>query len=626
MRIRLLCMGFAPFLLAIVAFPPASAAPPSHGISYFGDLKYPKDFPHFDYANPDAPKGGRMRTLGMTGAALAGTFNNLHPYVDKGTSASGIGPGFIYDALMIKSQDELASYYGNLAESVEVAGDYSWVAYTLRQNAYWHDGVPLTVEDVIWTFETLKTQGSLGWKAGLKDIIDVEKIGPRSLRFNFSESAEKTPQLAIQTTSIAILPKHYWANRRFNETTLDPPLGSGPYRIKTVDPGHRIVYERVEDYWGKDVNVNIGAYNFDEIEFIYFFDKNLVLQAIKADVIDYKREFLMGDFATAYDFWGVDRGLFIRERLKLGKCYGMNESIAFNTRKEKLKDIRVREALTIAYDFEWSNRVLWHDARNRNDSYFIGTGMVARGLPSSAELELLEPFRGQIPERVFTEAFTLPVSEGHGRNRDALRRADALLNSAGWVVKDFKRVHEETGEPLTLEFITSQMAYLRMLLPYVESLERLGIEAKATRVEINQLGNRLRKFDFEGRVEMIWFDDIPVPAWMRSHFLSRYVDEPYMTNYSGINDPAVDDLVEKVLGATTIEEMNTAGRALDRVLLWGFYLVPIGYPKGRCFAYWDRFGYPPPETMTWNGWPHLWWLDEEKSARVDAGIAAAKEN
>ena len=430
----------------------------------------------------------------------------------------------------------------------------------------------------------------------------------------------------MQMTSFIPLPKHYWKDRTFNATTLEPPLGNGPYRIKSVEAGHKIVYERVKDHWGRDLNVNIGTYNFDEIEFIYFMDKNLVIQALKAGIFDYKREFNTEDFAASYDFWGVRKGVFIKERIPLGLTYGMDWGILFNTRKKKLSDVRVREALTLAYNFEWSNRVLWYGFKKRNISYFILTGMANTGLPSSKELALLEPFRGQIPERVFTDEFVLPPNESYGRNRDTLRQANELLESAGWVVRDFSRIHRETGEVFTLEFITSMLEEERLLIPYVESLKRLGIASRIRRIDSNLMINRMRQYDFEAMVEQIWLNNIPYSSWMRSRFVSENADRTDMWNYAGVKDPAVDSLVEKVIYAASVEEMNVAGRALDRILLWNFYVVPGAYPGGRKFVFWDRFGYPPRESMKWNGWPHLWWLDKEKSARVDAAIAEVKRD
>ena len=617
MRGLIITVSSVLILQSVLAIAAAFAGEPSHGLSYFGDLKYPRGFPYFDYANPDAPKGGKMRTSAI------GAFTNLHPYVDKGIPAQGIDgySMWIYDRLMVQSQDELSSAYGNLAESVELADDYRSVAFTLRQGAYWHDGMPITIEDVIWTFNTLKSKGSVAWKSANRPVVRVEHVGPRTFRFCFDETAPKTRQLAMEMASFIPLPKHFWKNRKFDATTLEPPLGSGPYRIKAVAAGQKIVYKRVRDYWGRNLNVNIGTHNLGEIEFIYFLDKNLVIQALKAGVLDYKREFNTEDYATAYDFWGLRRGLFIKEMLKLGKTYGMDWGILLNTRIEKLSDIRVRQALTLAYNFEWANRVFWYGLMKRNISYFIESGLEATGSPSTEELALLEPFRGQVPERVFTHEFLLPENDPYGRNRDTLLQADALLESAGWVVTDFRRVNRASGKPFTLEVITSAVAQERMLIPYVENLKRLGISAKLRRIESNALVNRKRKYDFEATVQQIWLNNIPYAGWIRSYFLSRNADTPNMRNYAGIKVPAVDALVEKIIYAASEAEMNAAGRALDRILLWNFYVVPGAYPQGRKFVYWDRYGFSPPEEMNWNGWPHLWWVDKKKNAQVEAGIA-----
>ncbi len=616
-----IAVGAVLILQNILAVGATFASEPSHGLSFFGDLKYPRDFRHFDYANPEAPSGGTMKT------AAIGTFNNLHPYVDKGIPAQGIDgySMWIYDRLMVGSQDELSSVYGNLAETVEVADDFRSVTFMLREGAYWHDGMPITVEDVIWTFNTLKSEGSVAWKNANKRVVSIEKLEPRTFRFHFDETAPKTRQLAMAMTRFIPFPKHYWKEKTFNATTLVPPLGSGPYRIKSVDAGHSIVYERVEDYWGRDLNVNVGAFNLGEIQFIYFYDKNLVIQALRAGVFDYKRELNTEDFAMAYDFWGLHEGLFVKEMLKLGKTYGMDWGILLNTRLEKLQDVRVREALTLAYNFEWANRVFWHSLMQRNISYFVESGLESRGLPSAEELSLLEPFRGQIPDRVFTEEFLLPENNGYGRNREALLQADALLESAGWTIRDFKRVNRDSGEPFTLEVITSNVIQERLLIPYVENLKRLGISAKLRRIESNAMVNRRRTYDFEAVVQQIWLDNLPTASWIRSYFLSGNADIPNMQNYAGIKVPAVDALVEKIIFAASEEEMNIAGRALDRVLLWNFYVIPGAYPQGRKFVYWDRFGASPPEKMVWNGWPHLWWVDKEKNARVEAGLSARKE-
>ena len=621
--------GFQLFKLALIcaiALAASSiwAAPPSHGFSHFGELKYPADMTHFDYVNPNAPKGGQLRL------SIIGSFNNLNPFVDKGLLARDISPilrlgSWIYDPLMRYSEDELASYYCYLAESVEVADDYSWVTYKLRENAYWHDGEPVTMEDVVWTWDVIKN-ASITWRSYFQDVARLEQIDEWTFKFHFSETAEKIPQLVVQTGKFAPLPKHYWENRAIDKTTMEPPLGNGPYRIASAEPT-KLVFDRVEDYWAKDLNVVRGQFNFDRIFFIYFFDRNVMLQAMRGGLIDFFLEENEDNFATAYDFAGYRKGLFKKETYRMGYSYGMHFGVVLNTRRPPFNDIRVREALTLAYNFEWANRVFWHSGMDRNNTYFARTGMQAKGLPLKAELELLEPFRGKIPERVFTHPMELPKNEPFGRNRATLQRADALLQEAGWVVKDFERVHGVSGKPFKFELLFYYGAHGRMLVPFVDNLKRLGIHAVLRKVESNLLVNRMRNYDFDGTIRKYYTWKVPFPASMRSKFTSQYVDLPNMTNYAGIKDPAIDFLVEKIAAAKTEEEMNTAGRALDRLLLYSFYLIPDGNPVGRHLVYWDRLGHPPlgvPHT-NWTGLPYLWWFDEEKSARVDAGITQMKD-
>ena len=600
-----------------------AAGEPSHGFAYFGNLKYPKDMPHFDYANPDAAKGGQINL------SIVGNFNNVHAYVDKGNLTPFMDTRLssrVYDHLMRWSEDELASYYGLLAESVEVADDYSWVAYTLRDNAYWHDGEPVTVDDVLWTFKMLKTKASISWRIYYSDFDRVEQTGPRSFRFHFIEEAKTGPHLVVLTARFTTLPRHYWEQRDFTATTLEPPLGNGAYRLAEVEVGHKVVFERVEDYWGRDLNVNVGHHNFDRIVYTYYFDRNVMLQALRAGFVDLFFEEDEGHFHTAYDFEAYRQGLFKKETYRMGYSYGMHESVVLNNRRDLFKDIRVREALTLAYNFDWANRVYWHRGLERNNSYFMRSGMQAKGLPSAEELKLLEPLRDQVPERVFTQPVPLPQNDVFGRNRDTLLQADALLVEAGWVIKDFKRVNAQTGEPFTVEFIVRFDLHERMLVPFVENLKRLGIDAVLRKLESNLMTNRLRNYDFDATIRKLYTFMVPIPARMRSTYKSQSADQPAQTNLPGIKNPVVDFLVEKVLNARTEAEMNTAGRALDRVLLWNFYVIPEGCPLGRHPVYWDRFGHPPMgrEHMNWTGL-QLWWLDEEKNARVEAGLAGLRD-
>ena len=603
----------------------SDAKNPSHGFSYFGDLKYPKDMDHYDYVNPDAPKGGTVR------GGEAYTFNNLNPYVDKGVLAVAMDPRIstlTHEPLMQKSGDELGTYYGNLAETIEVADDLSWVSYTLRDNAYWHDGIPVTVDDVEWTFNALKTEASISWRLAYEDFVRFERLGPRSFRFHFSESVEKTPQLIIQSNRFNPLPKHYWQDKNLDETTLVPHLGNGPYQIVEVDVGHKVVHERVKNYWAKDLNINVGKHNFDRYEFLYFFDKSVMLQALRAGVFDYYREQNEKDFATAYDFVGHRKGLFKRESYTMGESHGMHYGVILNTRRPPLDNILVREALTLAYNFEWANRVFWHKGMDRNNSYFMSSGLQAKGLPTAEEIELLEPFRDHIPERVFSHVVDLPRNKAFGRNRNSLARADELLREAGWVLRNFQRVHIQTGESLTIELVISSSEHERMLTPFVDNLERIGVSAKIRRVEGNIMVNRLRAYDYDITMRKVYTYKVPFPDRMRSQFSSKNVDPPNMINYAGIKNPVVDFLIEYIAKADTELAMNTAGRALDRVLLWNFYLIPDGYPLSRHLVYWDRFGHPPlgKEYMNWTGFPTVWWFDKKKDARVEAGLLDIANN
>ena len=613
----LCCLGAAAALGA------QASTGPSHAIAYFGEPKYAADVPHFDYVNPNAPKGGEVRLF------VPGTFNNLHPYSDKGR------PEFYnwwrrstitLDRLMMASEDELSTLYCLLCETVEIAEDYSWVAFTLRPEARWHDGVPVAVDDVVWTYRALKADGPVGFKATWRHVEGIEPLGERSFRFLFAAD-RRNRRSVMEAAAFFPMPKHYWQDRDFTATTMEPPLGNGAYRIGEVDTGRRIIFERVPDYWAKDLNFRRGYNNFDRFGVLYFRDIKAGIQALKARVVDYYRDQDEREFATAYDFPEVDMGLFNKETYRMATTYGMHWAVVFNTRRPLFQDIRIREALTLAYNFDWGNRTLQYGALRRNATFFLGSEMAARGLPSPAELSLLEPLREHVPERVFTQEFALPETDGYGRNRKALLRAGELLDEAGWVLRDFRRVNAATGERLRFEIMVQLREHERMLVPYVENLKRLGIQATVRRVEANIHTNRARRYEFEMTMQKIYTHRIPRPTVLRSLMRSDGAELPNLLNYAGIDSPAVDALVEQVIAAETEEEMNIAGRALDRVLLWSFYVIPEGAPKGRHLLYWDRYGHPPlgREHLNWTGFPHLWWFDAEKSARVDAALGETRQ-
>ncbi|MBD3648559.1 MAG: ABC transporter substrate-binding protein [Pseudomonadales bacterium] len=593
-----------------------------HGLSHYGDLKYPPGFHPFDYVNPDAPKGGHLSQ------AMIGTFNNLHPYIDKGRVAVCVNIACMlpYDMLLKPSDDELASSYAMVAEAVRLDDEFRWVEFRLDPRARFHDGEPIKFEDVKYTFDKIKTEAALGWRVTYKDIVALEQTGPRSFKFHFSESAPKTPQLARHISMFWVMPKHYWESREFHATTLDIPLGHGPYRIKEVLPGKKIVFERVKDYWAADLPVNRGYYNIDTIEYVYYMDKNVVIEAHKAGEFDFRYESDAKAWMTMYDFEGLEQGLFVKDAREVKSPSGIAWGLAFNTRLAKLSDPRVREALTLAYDFDFSNRVLHYNQYDRVLSYFQGSDMAAGDtLPDEAELVLLEPFRDVIPERVFTQPFSLPVNDTLGRNREALAQADKLLNEAGWVVKDFKRVNEATGEPFTLSFLLGSVNEERNVMPYADNLARLGIETRVRTVERSQHRFRVRHHDFEVMGLNYGAQAIPMGWLLRSRFHGSNAAPFNTENYPGFNNPAIDFLVEKIIAAESEEEMNTAGRALDRVLLWGFYVIPSGYPAAQRLVYWDRFD-DPNKVKTRTGYHDMWWVDPVKSLAVDKYLGRIKRS
>ncbi len=603
------------FPLFLVASIFSDASEPSHGFAYFGTLKYSVEMRHFDYVNPTAKKGGVMRGGDVM------TFNNLNPLADKGILAV-YADSLVFEPLMMQSEDEIASYYGRLAKTIEVADDYSWVEYTLKTNARWHDGIPVTVEDIIWTFQTLKNHGSPGWRNQYREISEIEQTDKWSFRFHFSEAAKKDQRLVQLTTGFTPAAKHYWQGKEIQATTLTPPLGNGPYRITEVKKGQKIVYQRVTDYWGIDLPVNKGYFNFDRIEFICFLDQNVMRQSLRAGVFDYYREQVESALATAYDFDAYKQGLFKKETYQMGHAYGMHQALILNQRKPLFQEIKVREALSLAYHFEWANKIYWHDALERNNSYFARSPMEAMDLPSADELKVLEPFRKAVPKRVFTHRPVLPKSKKSGRNRENLLRADELLKEAGWIIKDLHRVNEITGEPMIIEFVVSRGDQERMVTPYVDNLKRLGITAVIKKVESTLLTSRKRTYDYDILVGKIYTFNLPYPSRMRNQFSSRSAQEPNMLNYGGIQNPVVDALIDQITNSQSEAELSAAGRALDRVLFWNFFVIPDGHPRGRHLVYWDRFGHPPlgKQFMKWTGWPYLWWFDEKKSARVDIGL------
>jgi microcin C transport system substrate-binding protein len=584
-----------------------------HGLSLFGDVKYPPGFPHFDYVNPRAPKGGSARQIAL------GTFDNFNMVVAgvKGEVAAGID--LTSDTLMTSALDEVSTAYGLLAESVAHSDDFSSAVYRLRSNAKWHDGNPVTAEDVIFSFEAFR-QNDPRYAAYYRHVAKLEQTGDYEITFHFDQPGNRElPQIVGQVT---ILPKHWWegtdsaGNKRdITATTLVPPLGSGAYRIKEFVAGRSIVYERVKDYWGQDVNVNVGQSNFDELRFEYFRDSAIAIEAFKADHVDWRIESGAKDWATAYDFPAVREGRIIKEEFPI-RSRGIMQAFVFNLRRDQFKDPRVRRAFNLALNFEEMNKQYFFGQYTRIESFFEGTELAATGQPQGVELEILESMRSQMPAEVFTTPYTNPAAGNSEAVRANLREATRLLREAGYEVRNQVLVNTKTGEPLTVEFLVDRPQYERIALFYKASLKRLGIDATVRTVDQAQYENRLRGFDFDVIISA-WPQSLSPGNEQRGYWGSQAADRPGSRNLAGIKNPAIDALIDRVIFAKTRQELVAATKALDRVLLWNHYVVPQWtYSKERTLR-WNRFGRPDkmPEFGAAD-FPSIWWWDVERAAKV----------
>ena len=590
-----------------------------HGHSYVHPLKYGVDFTHFDYTNPSAPRGGVLRL------AQLGTFDSFNNMIDKGRLLAGYdlgGPGaLIYDSLMTASSDEFSSIYGRLAEGIDVDPEFKWVAFKLRENAYWHDGEPITVDDVIFTFESFKEVGSVGLKTALTFLDSVIKIGEREVCFVTDISTEVTPIMPFTYGGLGILPEHYWTTngRDLSETTVEPPLGSGPYKLDRWEFGINGFFERIDNYWGEDIPVMNGRYNFDVIKWDYFRDEHVMVEALKADGLDFREETVSKNWTIKYDFPEVQAGIFTKELRKINRAWGMWWPVFWNVRIERFQDRRVREALFLLYDFPYTNRVILHGFYDYGNSYFYNSEMAWEGLPSADELELLEPIRNQIPPRVFTHEFVMPESSGFGVNRENVKRALELFEEAGWVVKDGELRHVETDEQFKVDFVFVSPMLLRALSPYSKRLQQVGIDTTSLAPEISHWLHRMRARKFDGGGYLYIPSNIP-GLELRNHFSSLTADSENSQNWVGLKDPAVDFLIEKVVQARNLKDLLAATRALDRVMLWNFYHVPgMGQPGYRA-VHWNRFGEVRREDLDRVPVIDTWWWDEEKEARLQAGL------
>ncbi len=598
-------------LLGLLCACTLAGAAPRHALTLYDEPpKYPANFEHFEYANPDAPKGGVLRQAGF------GSFDSLNPFINKGVSAEDIG--LIYDTLTTNSLDEPFTVYGLVAEKIERGPKNDWVRFYLRPQARFHDGQPVTAEDVAFTFETLISQGAPQYRAYYADVDKVVVEGKRQVRFDFKHAGNR--ELPMILGQLPVLPKHWWAERDFTSGSLEPPLGSGPYRVERVQPGRSISYARVEDYWGRDLAVNRGFYNFDRLIFDYYRDNTVALQAFKAGQFDYWLETSAKNWATAYDIPAVHEGRLIKEEIPNYNPTGM-QGFIFNIRRPLLQDRRVREALALLFDFEWTNRQLFNGAYFRTHSYFDNSELASSGLPGKDELAVLEPLRGQIPDEVFEKPFELPVTDGNGIIREQQRRAYQLLTEAGWHVENDRMVDAQ-GKPVKLEFLLVQSEFERVLLPYKRNLADLGIELEIRRVDVSQYVNRLRSRDFDMIVSGFGQSNSPGNE-QREYWHSVSADNPGSRNFIGLKDPAIDTLVEQLIAADTRQELITHTRALDRVLLWGHYVVPNWHIKTWRVAYWSHLAHPQVTPRQDIGLM-TWWTRPEEPAPATPTQAPAE--
>ena len=586
-------------LVAALAAPAAQAQRPAHGMAMHGDMKYGPDAKHLDYVNPDAPKGGELRLPAI------GTFDNFNPFIIKGSAAAGLGD--LYVPLTVQSLDEPFTEYGQLAETIETPEDRSWVKFTLRPEARWSDGKPITADDVIFTLDILREKGLPFFRAYYGSVAKTEKLSEREVKFSFKEG-ETNMELPLILGQMIVLPKHYWEGREFDRTTLEQGVTSGPYRIKSFEPGRYIVYERVKDWWAKDLWLNRGRFNFDEVRFEYYRDATVAFEAFKSGQTDLRIENIARNWATGYDVPAVQNGLIVKRQIDHDLPQGM-QAWVMNLRRPQFQDPRVRQALTQMFDFEWMNKTLFYDSYRRTRSYFSNSELASSGLPSPEELKILEPLRGQIPDEVFTKEFTLPQTDGSGNNRDGLRQALRLFKADGWEVKDGRLMKD--GKQFEFEILLSNPSFERVALPFKQALERIGINASVRTVDTAQFQRRTDQFDFDMIVGGAGQSLSPGNE-QREFFGSEAAKQEGSRNLSGISDPAIDKLIELVISAPDRQALIARTRALDRVLLWHWYMIPQWHLSAFRVAYWDVFGMP--KTNPKYGLPidDTWWIDPDK--------------
>jgi microcin C transport system substrate-binding protein len=606
-RLRAGLKAFCIVAVFLVPVAQADAADKIHALALIGTPKYPPNFKHFDYVNPNAPKGGSVRLTGL------GTFDSLNLIPStKGNRAVAVA--YIYDSLITPSYDEVSSQYGLLAEWASYPDDFSWATYKLREEARWHDGKPVTPEDVIFSLEVLKKNNTL-YSAYYKNVVKTEKTGPHEVTFTFDQKYNR--ELPLIVGEFPIFPKHFYNEARDpSKSWLHVPLGSGPYRIDKFEQGRYVTLKRVKNYWGKDLPVNIGQNNFDEIRYDYYKDMTIAFEAFKAGKTDYFSDNSAKNWATAYDFPAVKSGKVIRNGDIILEGSQPMQAFVMNTRRAKFADARVRQAFNLLFNFEWLNKNLSHGLNKRVSSFFQNTELAATGLPQGKELEILESLRDEVPPEVFTTEYKNPVnSDTRLVDRRNLRKATELMKQAGWEIKNQVLTNVETGETFTVEFLLYSPAFTKIVEPYSQALEKLGVKVNIRVVDAAQYVKRNDTFDFDIITDVFSQSESPGNE-QRDFWGSQSADRPGSRNTIGIKDPAVDKLIDIIIGAKDREELVAACRALDRVLLWHHYVVPQFYAPNERIAYWNKYSHPEQLPSRRIGFQTIWWYDAEKAAAL----------
>ncbi len=586
------CLVVLPLAALLAA---GAMAEPKHGIAMHGEPQYPPDFRHLSYANPDAPKGGELR-LGSVG-----TFDTLHGHIIKGSPASG--SNLYTETLLQRVWDEPFTLYGKLAQFVEVPEDRSWVAFTLNPLARWSDGSPVTIDDVIFSLETIRTHGRPNSRATYNKVVGIERPGERTVKFLFADGSDRELPLLIGGF-LPILSKTYWQDRDFTQSTLEPPLGSGPYVVDSVDPGRGIVYRRNPDYWGKDIPVNAGHFNFDVIRYDYYRDSGIALEAFKAGDFDQRYEFDANRWATGYDFPAAQDGRVILKEFDHSIPSGLR-AFAFNLRRPMFQDRRVRRALAAVFDFEWINKTLLQGAYERTGSMFDNSDMAPVGVPAGAELALLEPWRDQLPPEVFGPPYEPPATDGSGSDRASLRLATALLKEAGWQVTDGKLV-DGAGRPFAFEILLRSSSNEKLALAYKNTLARLGIDVAVRLVDSSQYQARMEQYDFDMAYRR-WGVSLSPGNEQQNYWSSIAAASPGSRNAVGVSSPAIDAIIDALVGAQKRTNLVDAARAIDRILMWEQYVVPLYHQGGFRVAYWNKLAHPE-VTSTYGPVIETWWV------------------